>query len=72
MAENGLHLEVSPKAKEHLADIGYDPTYGARPIKRAIQQAVQDPLALALLQGHFDRGDTVSVDYRSGQIVFAW
>ncbi len=70
LAENGLLLAVSPKAKEYLAEVGYDPTYGARPIKRAIQQAVQDPLAMALLAGRFERGDAVNVDYRDGRIVF--
>ena len=50
----------------------YDPTYGARPLKRAIQQHVQDPLALALLEGKFQRGDAISADVdASGRIVFA-
>jgi ATP-dependent Clp protease ATP-binding subunit ClpA len=53
-----------------LAEKGYDPTYGARPLKRAIQQYVQDPLALALLQGQFKRGDTIYADVENGQVVF--
>jgi ATP-dependent Clp protease ATP-binding subunit ClpA len=53
-----------------LAERGYDPVYGARPLKRAIQQWVQDPLALALLRGDFAEGDTVVADVRAGQIVF--
>ncbi|HEX9118485.1 MAG TPA: ATP-dependent chaperone ClpB [Anaerolineae bacterium] len=57
--QHGLTLQVTAKAKEFLATQGYDPTYGARPIKRAIQQWVQDPLSMELLQGHFKRGDTV-------------
>ena len=49
-----------------LAEVGYDPTYGARPLKRAIQQHVQDPLALSLLEGKFQRGDTISADVDAG------
>jgi ATP-dependent Clp protease ATP-binding subunit ClpB len=58
----GLKLMVSDRAKVFLAERGYDPTYGARPIKRAIQQYVQDPLSRELLEGHFRRGDKVVVD----------
>ena len=56
-----------------MTEVGYDPTYGARPLKRAIQQHVQDPLALALLEGKFERGDTIvaDVDAARGKIVFA-
>ena len=57
LAERGLTLRLSDRARAFLADAGYDPTYGARPLKRAIQQHVQDPLALALLEGKFQRGD---------------
>jgi ATP-dependent Clp protease ATP-binding subunit ClpB len=64
--QQGLKLTVTKKAREFLAERGYDPTYGARPIKRAIQQWVQDPLSLELLEGHFKRGDTVVADLDEG------
>ncbi|OGD36971.1 MAG: ATP-dependent chaperone ClpB [Candidatus Aminicenantes bacterium RBG_19FT_COMBO_58_17] len=57
-----LRLEVSPKAKELLADKGFDPVYGARPLRRTIQQEIQNPLALRLLEGSYREGDTVRVD----------
>ena len=66
----GLGLELSDTAVVFLAEKGYDPTYGARPLKRAIQQYVQDPLALALLQGQFKRGDTIVADVENGRLVF--
>ena len=56
-------------AKEHLAEAGWDPTYGARPLKRAIQRLVENPLALRLLEGEFAEGDTVRVDVRDGELV---
>jgi ATP-dependent Clp protease ATP-binding subunit ClpB len=62
LAERGLTLRLTDRAREFLAEAGYDPAYGARPLKRAIQQNVQDPLALALLEGKFQRGDTISAD----------
>ena len=73
LAERGLTLRLTDRARAFLADAGYDPTYGARPLKRAIQQHVQDPLALALLEGKFQRGDTMlaDVDAERGRITFA-
>ena len=65
-----IDLQLTDEARSLLADAGYDPIYGARPLKRAIQQLVQDPLALALLRGDFAEGDTVVVGVRDGQIVF--
>ncbi len=66
-----LRLEVSPRAKEVLADKGFDPVYGARPLKRTIQQEIQNPLALRLLEGTYKEGDTVRVDAdRNGNLVF--
>ena len=62
LAERGLRLELTEQARLFLAEAGYDPSYGARPLKRAIQQYVQDPLALALLEGRFHAGDTIHVD----------
>ena len=55
-------MEVSHKAKELLADRGFDPVYGARPLKRTIQQEIQNPLALRLLEGTYKEGDTVRVE----------
>ena len=60
--DRGVRLEVTPQAKELLVAEGYDPQYGARPMRRAIQRLVQDPLALKLLSGEFLSGDTVLVD----------
>ena len=73
LAERGLTLRLTDRARDFLAEAGYDPTYGARPLKRAIQQHVQDPLALALLEGKFQRGDTLSADLDAehGRITFA-
>jgi len=62
LEERKLRLVVSPKAKELLADKGFDPVYGARPLKRTIQQDIQNPLALRLLDGSYKEGDTVQVD----------
>jgi ATP-dependent Clp protease ATP-binding subunit ClpB len=70
LAERGLSLELTDAAKEHLADAGWDPTYGARPLKRAIQRLVENPLALRLLEGDFTEGDTVRVDVKDGELVF--
>jgi len=62
LAERGLKLEISPAALTWLADVGYDPEFGARPLKRAIQREVQDPLALKLLSGEYSEGDTIKID----------
>lgn len=62
LAERRIVLEVSDKAREYLAHEGYDPAYGARPLKRTIQRRIQDPLALMLLEGKFVEGDAVQVD----------
>jgi ATP-dependent Clp protease ATP-binding subunit ClpB len=70
LADRRLDVELTPAAREYLAREGFDPTYGARPLKRAIQQLVLDPLALAVLQGVFQDGDTVIVDEVGQQIVF--
>ncbi|HEV2902699.1 MAG TPA: AAA family ATPase [Gaiellaceae bacterium] len=70
LAERGLGLELSDEAKELVAEAGWDPTYGARPLKRALQRLVENPLALRLLEGEFAEGDTVLVDAREGELVF--
>jgi ATP-dependent Clp protease ATP-binding subunit ClpB len=71
LAERGLGLELTDAAKEQLVEAGWDPTYGARPLKRAIQRLVENPLALRLLEGEFGEGDTVRVDAEDGELVFA-
>ena len=62
LAERGYKLEVSEAAREYLAEAGYDPDFGARPLKRAIQRELQDPLALRILSGEFHEGDWLRVD----------
>ncbi|HEX7524675.1 MAG TPA: hypothetical protein VF327_00135, partial [Gaiellaceae bacterium] len=57
-------------AKETLAEAGWDPAYGARPLKRAIQRLVENPLALRLLEGEFADGDTIRIEAQDGEIVF--
>jgi len=71
LADRHIRLELSAAARQYLAEVGFDPVYGARPLKRVIQREVQDPLALALLRGEFHEGDTVHVDAQGGQIVLA-
>jgi ATP-dependent Clp protease ATP-binding subunit ClpB len=70
LQERGLDISVSETARRHLAKRGFDPVYGARPLKRVIQRDLQDPLALALLQGDFGEGDTIQVDLRDEELVF--
>ncbi len=70
LAERGLSLELTDAAKETVSEAGWDPTYGARPLKRAIQRLIENPLALRLLEGEFDEGDTVRVDVVDGELVF--
>jgi ATP-dependent Clp protease ATP-binding subunit ClpB len=70
LAERQLKLEVSEAAKEFLARAGWDPAFGARPLKRAIQRELQDPLALRLLKGQFQSGDTIRVDVDGEALTF--
>ena len=69
MAQRGITIELTPEARELLGDLGYDPVYGARPLKRVIQKRLVDPLALAMLQGEFADGDTVRAEAADGEIV---
>ena len=64
LAEKRIDLELTPEARTLLADKGYDPHYGARPLKRAIQRLVQDPLAMKILEGEFPEGTKVQADAR--------
>ena len=66
LAEREVTLEVTPEARHRIADEGYDPAFGARPVKRAIQRLVADPLAMAFLEGMFGDGDGVRADVAPG------
>jgi ATP-dependent Clp protease ATP-binding subunit ClpB len=71
LEERKIAVRVTERARAQLARLGYDPTYGARPLKRAIQRSIQDPLALKVLEGEFQEGDTVEVDVdRKGEFTF--
>ncbi len=70
LEQNELQLEVTPAALNEIAAEGYDPTFGARPLKRVIQQQIQNPLATELLRGHFPAHSTVRVDFRDGEYLF--
>ena len=70
LAERGIEIELTPAATELVAEAGWDPTYGARPLKRALQRLVENPLAVKLLEGEFADGDTILVDARDGDLVF--
>ncbi|HEU5244584.1 MAG TPA: ATP-dependent chaperone ClpB [Gaiellaceae bacterium] len=70
LAERRIELELTGGAKEALAEAGWDPAYGARPLKRAIQRLVENPLALRLLEGDFADGDTIRVHADDGEIRF--
>jgi ATP-dependent Clp protease ATP-binding subunit ClpB len=69
LAERRLSLAVTPSAEAWLAHAGYDPVFGARPLRRVIQKQVEDPLALALLEGRYLEGSTVTVDVADGSPV---
>jgi ATP-dependent Clp protease ATP-binding subunit ClpB len=71
LAERRLTLVATSAAEAHLATAGYDPDFGARPLRRVIQREVEDPLALALLEGRYADGSTVTVDEKDGAIVLA-
>ncbi len=68
--ERGIEVELTGAARELIGNLGYDPTYGARPLKRVIQKRLVDKLALAILEGEFSEGDTVRVDAADGELVF--
>ncbi|MCB0020675.1 MAG: ATP-dependent Clp protease ATP-binding subunit, partial [Anaerolineales bacterium] len=70
LAERQMHLVLSDAAKAFIAEKGYDPAFGARPIKRTLQRYVADPLALALLEGRFHDGDTIEVDAAGDELMF--
>ena len=70
LAERGLALELTDGARELIAEAGWDPAYGARPLKRAIQRLLENPLALRLLEGEFGEGDVIRAYAELGEIRF--
>jgi ATP-dependent Clp protease ATP-binding subunit ClpB len=71
LADRRIMLHVTGGARRHLAEVGYDPAFGARPLKRAIQHHVADKLAVLLLEGKFVEGDTVTIDVQAGDLTFS-
>ena len=71
LREKNLQLQLTDKALDHLVALGYDPTYGARPLKRAIQQALENSLARDMLMGYFVSGDSINVDYDGNDLIFS-
>jgi len=70
LAERQLTLTLSDKALDLLGNVGFDPVYGARPLKRVIQQQLENPLAKEILAGGFQPGDTIAVDAANGRLAF--
>jgi ATP-dependent Clp protease ATP-binding subunit ClpB len=71
LAKLDISLDLTPEALAAIANVGFDPVYGARPLKRAIQQEIENPLAKEILAGRFVAGDSVHVSHKSGKMVFA-
>jgi ATP-dependent Clp protease ATP-binding subunit ClpA len=71
LAERKIAISVSDSVKELIASKGYDPVFGARPIKRTIQRLIEDPLSRQILSGEFGEGDTVKMDVSDGAVVFS-
>ena len=70
LEDNKINLKLLDKAREFLAKTGFDPVYGARPLKRTIQRYIQDPLAMRILDGSINEGSQVAVDVKDGEVVF--
>jgi ATP-dependent Clp protease ATP-binding subunit ClpB len=70
VSERGVEVELTDAARDLLGDLGYDPAYGARPLKRVIQKHLVDPLARGLLAGTYGSGDHVRVDAAEGELRF--
>jgi len=70
LADRDMKLEVSDAALAEIAKVGFDPLYGARPLKRAIQQRIENPVAKLVLEGRFGPNDTIPVDFRDGEFRF--
>jgi ATP-dependent Clp protease ATP-binding subunit ClpA len=70
LAEQSITIEVSDAVKEYLAQEGFDPLFGARPLKRTIERKIENELATRIIEGQFAEGDTVAVDLADGEITF--
>ena len=70
LAERGYKLDISPEARAYLAEVGYEADYGARPLKRAIQRELQNPLAVKILAGEFHEGETIQVERGKEKLEF--
>jgi ATP-dependent Clp protease ATP-binding subunit ClpB len=70
LAQRKMTLEITERARALIADKGYDPVYGARPLKRTIQRLIQDPLAVKILEGEFKEGDSVKIDAQRDELIF--
>ncbi|MBD2104349.1 ATP-dependent chaperone ClpB [Leptolyngbya sp. FACHB-261] len=70
LADQKLHLELSEAAQTYVAEVGYDPVYGARPLKRAIQREIENPIAVKILEEAFEEGDTILVDVTDNHLTF--
>ncbi len=71
LASRKISLELTERAQALIADQGYDPIYGARPLKRTIQRLIQDPLAVKILGGEFKEGDLVKIDSDGDELIFS-
>src|SRR5690606_26814059 len=70
LSETGIRLHLTEPARRWLAEQGYDPQYGARPLKRAIQRFIENPLSVQMLKGDFRPGDLIMIDEMGGQLIF--
>jgi ATP-dependent Clp protease ATP-binding subunit ClpB len=70
LEERKIHVELTDTARDVLIEEGYDPVYGARPLKRTIQRRILDPLALRVLEGEFREGDAIRIDAVRGELKF--
>jgi ATP-dependent Clp protease ATP-binding subunit ClpB len=70
LADRNLEIELTGEAKKHIAKEGFDPVFGARPLKRVIQQSIQNELAMRLLRGDIRNGDKIRVDWKKGEFAF--
>jgi ATP-dependent Clp protease ATP-binding subunit ClpB len=70
LQDNDLRIEVSERVLDRIARLGYDPVYGARPLKRAIQQWLENPLAQQVIKGDYEAGDCIVVDVREDVFIF--
>jgi ATP-dependent Clp protease ATP-binding subunit ClpC len=69
LREKDIKLQITDEAKDLLGEKGYDPAFGARPLRRVIEHLVEDPLSEALLEGRFNAGETIQIDCQNGEIV---